>query len=293
MTIFDNYRWRGDLLSPISLFEYCMLVRTKRLEDATLDDVPFEEKHPRHSTHMQRLARSPSQMLTVTLQGQLTEFQSAEDSIPGGHPTTTAIENDLAEILLGLFVPWERLATLVLSNSSPTQNIRRDLHQIWSTVQPALPAHCQTFAKNIKLLRKSQSDCQADAFLRKQAVEHTSPLDHELAEPPYPASDSDEETRQLAPTADETLDTETLLAAFFAISRRWTLETLDAQRHLPTLASWSLPPEFLQPRGVLPLDISHGSLDAASGLTFMPPTTIQDWQTRLKNMTALEDRDAD
>lgn len=145
-------------------FKYCMLVRTKRLEDATLDDIPFEEKHPRHSTHMQRLARSPSQTLTVTLQGQLTEFQTVEDSIPGGHPTTTAIENDLAEILLGLFIPWEKLATFVLSDSPPTRSIRQDLHQIWTAIQPTLPPHCQTFAKNIELLRKSQSDCQADAF---------------------------------------------------------------------------------------------------------------------------------
>jgi hypothetical protein len=90
-----------------------MLVRTKRLQDAMTDDIPFAEKHPRHHTHLQRLAQSPHQTATVTLQGQLSEFQSSEDSIPGGHPTTTAIQNDLAEVLLGLFIPWERLPNLV------------------------------------------------------------------------------------------------------------------------------------------------------------------------------------
>ncbi|OJJ51893.1 hypothetical protein ASPSYDRAFT_37735 [Aspergillus sydowii CBS 593.65] len=220
----QHIRSLTHLHRPSETSSAALTEETVTLEDATLDDIPFEEKHPRHSTHMQRLARSPSQTLTVTLQGQLTEFQTVEDSIPGGHPTTTAIENDLAEILLGLFIPWEKLATFVLSDSPPTRSIH-----------------------------------------------------HELAGPPYPVSDSDEETRQLAPTADEALDTETLLAAFFAISRRWALETLDAQRHLPTIASSSLPPESLQPLGVLPLDISHGSLDTASGLKFMPPTTIQEW----------------
>lgn len=103
--IFDNYRYRGSLLSSLSIFKYYMIVRTKRLQDTTTDDIPFNETHPRHRTHVQRLARSPSQTATVTLQGELTEFQSAEDSVPGGHPTTTAIQNDLAEILLGLFIP--------------------------------------------------------------------------------------------------------------------------------------------------------------------------------------------
>jgi hypothetical protein len=104
--IFDNYRWRGNLLLSLSIFEYCMIVRTKRLQDATTEDISFDEAHPRYRTHIQRLAHSPSQMATVTLQGELSEFQAAEDSVLGGHPITTAIQNGLAEILLGLFIPW-------------------------------------------------------------------------------------------------------------------------------------------------------------------------------------------
>jgi hypothetical protein len=42
----------------------------------------------------------------------LTEFQAAEDSIPGGHPIIDTILNDMAEIFLGLFVPWEQLPAL-------------------------------------------------------------------------------------------------------------------------------------------------------------------------------------
>jgi hypothetical protein len=104
-SIFDNYKWRGATLTSLSIFEYCMLVRTKRLQDATTDDIPFAEKHPRHRTHLQQLAQSPHQTATVTLQGQLSEFQSSEDTILGGHPTTTVIQNDLTEVLLGLFIP--------------------------------------------------------------------------------------------------------------------------------------------------------------------------------------------
>ncbi|KAJ5195494.1 uncharacterized protein N7498_008932 [Penicillium cinerascens] len=38
--IFDNYKLRGNLLSCLSLFEYCMIVSTKRRQDATTEDVP-------------------------------------------------------------------------------------------------------------------------------------------------------------------------------------------------------------------------------------------------------------
>jgi hypothetical protein len=89
-----------------------MLVRTKRLQEATTEDIPFHKTHPRYRTHVQRLARSVSQTATITLQGELTEFQSAKDSMLGGHPTTTAIQNDLAEILLRIFIPWQNLRTL-------------------------------------------------------------------------------------------------------------------------------------------------------------------------------------
>ncbi|EPS29066.1 hypothetical protein PDE_04014 [Penicillium oxalicum 114-2] len=60
--IFDNYKLRGSLLSSLCIFEYCMLVQTRRLKDATTADLPFAETHSRHhsnsSTNMSNLAVS-------------------------------------------------------------------------------------------------------------------------------------------------------------------------------------------------------------------------------------------
>jgi hypothetical protein len=50
---------------------------------------------------------------TVTFKGLLTQFQTAEYSIFGGHLTTESILSDGAEILLGLFVPWHDLAAIL------------------------------------------------------------------------------------------------------------------------------------------------------------------------------------
>jgi hypothetical protein len=77
-----NYKLHGSLLSSLCILEYCMLVRTKRLKDTIADDIHFTEAYPRHRTHIKRLAQSPSHTATVTLQGELTEFQSMEDSVP-------------------------------------------------------------------------------------------------------------------------------------------------------------------------------------------------------------------
>lgn len=104
-SIFDNYKWRGPHLASLPFFEYCMLVRNKNVRDAFLDDLGFDVHHPRYLSHVQRLARSKSQVATISFSAQLTEFQPAEDAISGGHPTTEAILNDLAEFLLGLSIP--------------------------------------------------------------------------------------------------------------------------------------------------------------------------------------------
>ena len=109
---FDNYKWRGPYLAHLPFFEYCMLVQTKSVRDAITADLEFDPKHPKHGIQVQHLVRKKSEVATVTFSGQLSQFQAEEEGVPGGHPVTTAIQNDLAEVLLGLFVPWNQLPAL-------------------------------------------------------------------------------------------------------------------------------------------------------------------------------------
>ncbi|KIN00068.1 hypothetical protein OIDMADRAFT_55958 [Oidiodendron maius Zn] len=94
---FDNYQWRGPHLAHLPFFEYCMLVQSKNARDAIATDLEFDPRHPKHGIQVQRLARKKSQVVTVTFNGQLSQSQSEEESVPGGHPVTTAMKNDLAE----------------------------------------------------------------------------------------------------------------------------------------------------------------------------------------------------
>lgn len=138
-----------------------MLVRTKNVRDAVLDDVDFDVSHPRYLSHVQRLARSKSQVATISFSGQLTEFQPKEDAISGIHPTTEAITNDLAEILLGLFIPWQDLGPLLCRSKEQGKNHS----QIWATVEPTLSLHITEISQEIltycesprKIVRQTQS----------------------------------------------------------------------------------------------------------------------------------------
>jgi hypothetical protein len=144
-----------------------MLVQTKNVRDAIAADLEFDPKHPKHGIQVQRLARKKSQVVTVPFSGHLSKFQAEVEGIPGGHPVTTAIQNDLAEVLLGLFVPWTQLPALCGLHADGCRTTRDAYAEIWRIVEPTLPPHNRNFPSNIKLLRKSKEDSQSDAALRR------------------------------------------------------------------------------------------------------------------------------
>lgn len=293
VSIFDNYKWRGPHLAPLALFEYCMLVKTKDVRDAIADDVDFDPNHPRYATHVQRLARTPSQVATVTFNGQLTEFQPAEDAVPGGHPKTTAIMNDVAEILLGLFVPWDQLINLFRPSTKRTDTCV----QIWAAVEPTLTFHNRGFARNIELLRKSKEDCQADAKMWKSA-NGTADSFHHDAEDFEPANfgSDDEETEEFFHLQDENFNAETLIAAYYSISKAWHRETLVMGRRIPPLLHTIDRTRSLSLQNLQPLDIFNPPAYESSGLRFLPPSTLQAWEFQLKccvNISPEESTDGD
>jgi len=67
----DNYRFRGSTLAGFCFFEYCMLVRNCRVRESVSSDCRYDTQHPKYLTEVQRLAKSRSQMRTVSYHGQL------------------------------------------------------------------------------------------------------------------------------------------------------------------------------------------------------------------------------
>jgi len=161
---FDNYRWRGENLKDYTFFEYCMVVQRCSRREASSTDYPYDERHPNFETYVQRVAKTSAQIHTVCLHGQLSEFQEEEETVKRGHAMTAAIRNDLAEVLVAFFVPWEKLLALFEAHC-PQYKTRKDANsEVWSVIEPSLPHYLRTYARNFSLLQKSKEEVAVDAI---------------------------------------------------------------------------------------------------------------------------------
>jgi helitron helicase-like protein/PIF1-like helicase len=281
----DNYRYRGPLLSDLSFFEYHMLVQSKRKQNSIQSDIDFDPAHPRSDRYIQHLATKKSQVLTVTFNGQLSLFQAEEDTVRGGHAETEAIRNDIAEVLLGLFVPWDRLP-LLFQQHAATYEVKRDAcARIWSIVEPTLSPHNRDFANNIEMLRKSKEDCQVDAALRRNDTSQDF-FDQEIDDVALANLEADDDALSY-----EGLSSESLVAAYHSIAKSSHRDFAFAAQQFPNLLTDIRPAPDLQARSLLPLDIFRDPCHDSSGLQYFPPATLQRWQLQLKIAGKLDDPD--
>ena len=180
-TIFDDYTYRGSMLEKYCFFEYLMLTSCRKKNSRTKASVKFAAQHPRSETHVQILATTPSQIYTVIFSGSLSTQQQHEDAIKAGHPTTPAIKNDIAEILLGFFVPWQRLVSLK-SRFFPLGNfnVSQDCSHLWEIIKGDLKPYLQDFAANLQNLRKSKDEARIDQILQQNLTEEKFTDDNEV-----------------------------------------------------------------------------------------------------------------
>jgi PIF1-like helicase len=273
---FDDYKWRGDELGSLCFYEYCMLVQRIQIRNSLPSHIPFHRSHPRHSQQVQRLATRREQVKTVTFQRSLSLFQSEEDKVRKGHPTTEAMQNDFAELFLGFFVPWEQLPSLFLRYNEP----KRDASfAVWKSIEPSLPEHIRDFARNMDLLHKSREDVKVDAALRSSEMADSESLnDVEPADPAEP--DAGEEALHLLPTL---FPKESLISAFHAVTTTWRKETLETAKRFPSLPIPSGEFHILEPRSLLPVDVTSNSTHTNSGLRLVPDSVIQKWNVFIKS----------
>ena len=278
VSLFDNYKWRGDFLTPFSFFEYCMLVQTRSKQRNLSNHFEFDTSHPKSDTCVQRVARSKSQIATVIFNGQLTQYQTAEDSVPGGHPITDAIMNDLAEIFLGLFVPWEKLRHIFGQHGDEANIYSR----IWSLLQPELAPHIHEFAANIELLRKSKEDCQVDAWLRQSTHRDAELFDRHVdhLDQTDPGSDNEESNDSFIAPEDEGLTAESLIADYYTVIKTWSRDCFIAAKRTPILADVHRAPNLPQINPI-PMNIHSYQSGQTSDLKFFPPTVLKTWENRL------------
>src|ERR1700735_5672644 len=138
--------------------------------------------------------------------------------------------NDIAEILLGLFVPWDKLPLLFLQHATQLNPYTR----LWTAVEPTLPPHIRDFARNIELLRKSKEDCKLDAVLRDAAGQPYDSFDRDVDELDVQDFDLEDEDGTVR---NDDVDVETLIAAYDSIRNRWNRAALLSAERIPALAT--------------------------------------------------------
>ena len=110
-----EYYWcREAHLSEFCLYTYFAMISVVKRAKSSKQVFKFEESYPHKSDLIQKHHTKPGSDFLVALIGNLSQCQSEEDSVPGGHPDTISRQNDLAEILLALFIPCQHLPDIFI-----------------------------------------------------------------------------------------------------------------------------------------------------------------------------------
>jgi hypothetical protein len=92
-----------------------------------------------------------------------------------------------------------------------------------------------------------------------------------------------EEGEEFFHLQDENFNAETLIAAYYTVSNAWYREMLVTGRRIPPLLSAITPTRRLLLQNFQPLDIFLTRAYHSSGLRFLPSSTLQEWEFRLRH----------
>lgn len=131
-TTFDHYCGRGSRLQNFCLFVYMRVIGIYPRKLAIQGDIEFAPSHRHNLTHVQRHFTKPGSQAEVKLLGQLFNSDGLGETMSIEGPETAEGLNDIAVILLALFVPWDRLQPLFSDMGARDDNYLSFCWAIWS-----------------------------------------------------------------------------------------------------------------------------------------------------------------
>jgi hypothetical protein len=254
-----NYRHRGSRLSDMCLYEYFCQVGAEPIDRAPLDSFCFAPEHPAFESRRQYTVPLPEKgKVDMTwipaLHGQATALSNrgrnrGPEKILADN---TYIENDIAECLLGLFVPWDKLPALFAEHAADTTRFKepRDAcTMIWESIHSILPLHIQRLAKNFRSLRRTKDEADKDRAARQLEIDEW----EEIATEGCNFGERDYEEDQIE---EETATTAQLQLGFINTVHQWAAEGtgLGASIGKPVEITMS----SLVPRPTIPWDTAGG-----------------------------------
>jgi PIF1-like helicase len=178
-SLYIDYIYRGGRLEHFCLYEYFSQIGICTHRSAPRSSFPFATGHPKIDTHRQYSAKLRQHMCgddgdidglwVPSIYGRLTEVSNRGDSSERILEDSQDVQNDIAEALLGLFVPWECL-TALFSRHASDETIFKEARDacalIWNLLQPSLPLHIQRLTVNVGYLRRSKEEADKDRHAR-------------------------------------------------------------------------------------------------------------------------------
>ncbi|KAN0071175.1 hypothetical protein V8E54_010606 [Elaphomyces granulatus] len=147
-SFYIDYVHRGPRASHLCLYEYLSQIGSINLKNAPYDSFPFEPEHPKSSTHRQY---STNVMASGSLRSTVLMDVNNKGKTPGQIlDDSQNVKNDIAEAMLGLLVPWERLQNLFKNYASDVDKF------------PEPRDACALIWKNFTYLRRSKEDANKD-----------------------------------------------------------------------------------------------------------------------------------
>ncbi len=109
--------------------------------------------------------KKKNEIKTISFINNLSLQQNKEDKVFDEHSLTNVITNDIAKILLNLFVSWDKLAAQMQSESS-------FYTFLWNHFEVDFSFYFRDYVINIQMLRKSKKEARLNRILRENENIH-------------------------------------------------------------------------------------------------------------------------
>jgi hypothetical protein len=161
-SLYENYEQRGARLKHLCFYEYAsqIFVQTFKGASGRVFCFPFDVAHPLHSTHIQVSVGSGKALRTPSLCGSFTSISEHDNAILD---TTMTTQDEVHEVLLGLFYPWDKLRSDF--QGQQLESLRASEYKntwLWNLLMDLLPPYLLQLSENILLLRRSKEAADRD-----------------------------------------------------------------------------------------------------------------------------------
>jgi hypothetical protein len=160
-SIYENYEHRGARLAHLCFYEYASQIFVQTFKGAKNRAFlfSFDPSHPLHTTHIQVSVSSLKSLKTPSLCGSFTSMSEKDTDILD---TTLRTQDEIHEVLLGLFYPWNRLQDLNVHYLKSLRAAQYKNTWLWTSLIQSLPPYLVQLSENAMLLRRSKEAADQD-----------------------------------------------------------------------------------------------------------------------------------